>query len=881
VSYPDGTTASYSYTSIPIPNGNSVWNVLTTAADVRADDIPSIRYEIAAFSEKNVPGFVKAVRNNAEQSLVVQGNSNANGPFTPTNATLSYPDGRVYNYTTQSTNGLITTTYTATNSSGSTTYNYNLSSAQPTIKTTDAKGNLWTETTDKRGKLLSRAAPDGAVATWSYDAGGYPISATDENGNTTTYTRDPSREWITSITYPDSAQECFTYNDFGEVLTHTQRNGGVASYNYSADGLLLSKSSATGEVMNYTYDGQYRVASVTDGRNNTTSFLYNDRWQTTRTTNPDGSYTTYEYDGVGNLTRQTNELGCVATYTYDSLNRRLTMSDPLGRTTLCSYAVDTPGNSKPTLMELPSGKKVATTYNTTFQYKVASKTVGFGSPDASTTAYIYDIVGNLVSTTDPRGKTTSFGYDNRNRQIRVTDTLNNTTTTTYDAVGNKLAVTRPGNYPMQYEYDAMNRLKKQIDERGFASYMSYDSTGNMSSQTDENGNVYSYGYDAMDRKTRMGYPDFSYEEFSYDAASNVATHRNRAGNRQYFSYDNRNRQVWFNWDDGVTQPQLTIYDAASRATSIQNWEADITPTYDCANQKTSETETIKSYGMYATRSTVYQYDPDGNRSRVAYPQGYQFLYVYTNRNQLDNLKLDPAIFGGYYNIPLVQYAYDASGNRTTRTVLSGAHADYDIDGLNRISGQTTYFANVPSGRFDYGFDAMGRRRYEQRDWWTADGYVYDPSDELTGYKRDGSLNSDGTVSAAFWNNTALSYDGTGNRVQVTGNGANSYSVNSLNQYTSDANGAMGYDPKGNLSSCDGWTYGYDAQNRMITADNYNSNVHIFNTYDGMNRIITRNVNGAVTQNVWDDWNLIEEHRPDWSIQRCYLYGATQNDGRGF
>src|SRR5438067_12877064 len=52
---------------------------------------------------------------------------------------------------------------------------------------------------------------------------------------------------------------------------------------------------------------------------------------------------------------------------------------------------------------------------------------------------------------------------------------------------------------------------------------------------------------------------------------------------------------------------------------------------------------------------------------------------------------------------------------------------------------------------------------------------------------------------------------------------------------------------------------------------------ITQTYDPLNRVITRNVNGAITQNVWQGWNLIEEHRPDWSIQRCYLQGAYQNE----
>ena len=67
----------------------------------------------------------------------------------------------------------------------------------------------------------------------------------------------------------------------------------------------------------------------------------------------------------------------------------------------------------------------------------------------------------------------------------------------------------------------------------------------------------------------------------------------------------------------------------------------------------------------------------------------------------------------------------------------------------------------------------------------------------------------------------------------------------------------------------------DAQNRLTTVQG--PGMTIIQTYDPLNRVITRYVNGAVTQNVWEGWNLIEEHRPDWSLQRCYLQGAHQNE----
>lgn len=49
-----------------------------------------------------------------------------------------------------------------------------------------------------------------------------------------------------------------------------------------------------------------------------------------------------------------------------------------------------------------------------------------------------------------------------------------------------------------------------------------------------------------------------------------------------------------------------------------------------------ETQTIKSYGISASRSVMYPVNADGLRSRLQYPQGYQFIYEYTQRNQLAN-----------------------------------------------------------------------------------------------------------------------------------------------------------------------------------------------------------------------------------------------------
>ena len=914
VNYDDTTYATYSY--LPSDGANGlIGGRMLTCRDVRhAGPMSNIKYEYMAWSNTHrqvAVGQVKRERNLTTNQIISEviyppSYPESNDPSRYQRTELR-PDGSSRSFQYSNDGNAELQNYTDfKNQSSRIDYALAPDESHYLRIVTDARGNTTSTEKDRiAGAVMAVTRGNGPPVIYTYSDSGNPYyvsSRRDERGYITYHDRDnANRIWQTR--YPDGGIEQFSYDQFGQIETHTMPMGGVENFRYDTRGLkYLSWPPATpsdpdpwNHPTRYFYytSGPHtdRLWHVIDPRGNATWFEYNGRGQVTRTTHQDGTYIQSGYNADGTLawTADENHPGAAndpnqrTRYTYDEYKRVLTVTNPMNQTTINSYAPwnmpgDFQGLSHTTSSlywtQSPMGKITHFNYDENFRRYVTRQAPG--TVDDAWTWFGYDEVGNLTSTTDPRGKLTTFAYDHRNRQIRVTDALGQTTATTYDYAGNKTSVTRPNNPPIQFvEYDPMNRLKRQIDENGYQSSMAYDQAGNLQYQFDERNNLYYYHYDLMNRKVKMDYPGGTTQEWHYDRAGNLANHKNRAGAWQGFAYDNRNRQTWFEWSDG-TQPQLTIYDAASRVTSIHNWEADITPTYDDANRKTSETEAIKSYGLWATRSTVYEYDDDGNRSRVKYPQGYEFIYAYTQRNQLEHIKLDPAIHGAQYNTPVVRYTYDLAGNRATRTVLSGAHADYDIDNLNRIRAQANYFANGLVGRFDYGFDAMGRRRYEQRDWGMADGYEHDPTDQITGYKRDGTLNADGTVTAGFGNSSTLSYDGTGNRIQVSGMSGSSYAVNSLNQYTSASNvGSLDYDPKGNLTSADGWTYSYDAQNRLTRMER--PGTVIVMTYDPLNRIVTRNVNGAVTQNVWEGWNLIEEHRPDWSIQRCYVAGANQNE----
>jgi RHS repeat-associated protein len=76
---------------------------------------------------------------------------------------------------------------------------------------------------------------------------------------------------------------------------------------------------------------------------------------------------------------------------------------------------------------------------------------------------------------------------------------------------------------------------------------------------------------------------------------------------------------------------------------------------------------------------------------------------------------------------------------------------------------------------------------------------------------------------------------------------------------------------GNLTSHNGWTYSYDAQNRLISASSAQSVVQM--SYDGRNRCVSRTVNGTTTFLFYESWNLVEERDASGTLAARYIHGA--------
>lgn len=487
--------------------------------------------------------------------------------------------------------------------------------------------------------------PDGTFKQFIYTDLTNPYfvaQSVDELGRSTTYAR-LANGLISQINYPDGSTEAWTYNSLNRPITHRLRNGNTESFAYDGTGLLIKHLlPTTPDAIDYTYYPaghvwQDRLKTITDGRGNVTTYEYdltfvNDvqgttpcsgRGLVTKIINPDGTYKSFGYDIYGNKVWEENEFRQRTSSVYDAYNRPTSVTDPLGRTTQFQYqhtgfSEDPLAHTanKPRAIISPAGRRKGMFYDADF--KLITEVGGEQSGDASSTAYEYDAAGNMSKVTDPVGRVTTYAYDNRNRRITEFAPLNRTTDLNYDVAGNLVWTHFPDGTIISKEYDSMNRLTRSTDEMMRSTNYVYYPSGKVQWIIDPKNNAYGYWYDASDRPTVfwLTNPDqtgFDYEQTGYDAAGNVTSFRNRSGAFKSLNYDTRNREISTSWNDGITLGTTTTYDAAGRVTRKANASSALTYSYDAAGQPIRELQAVAGT---AARAVEYEYDGDGNRTRV-------------------------------------------------------------------------------------------------------------------------------------------------------------------------------------------------------------------------------------------------------------------------
>ena len=699
---------------------------------------------------------------------------------------------------------------------------------------------------DAHGKVWRAISPTGKVTVNTYDGQTRLIKTVLPEGNALEYDYDDA---------PCAAQQRCAHN-VKTVRQVAKPGSGLAT---------LTQSS--------TYESAFnKVATSTDARAKVTSYTYTAQGLPLAVTSPadaDGvqPVTTYGYTAY-------TAVGFPAFYLQTSVSRKTSAAN----TVLSTTAYNAANRYVPQTVVADAGTgKLNITSTLTFD-AVGNPTVVDGPrTDVTDTATsVYDGERRVTQSTDALGKLKRMAYDNDGRLVRSAAQIGTqwlVSCRTYTASGKLLKAWGPAQTALDttcpaqvapvpvtdYAYDDLDRLlrvtealpaaeggnrvsetvynlddtvqsaKRAVGTAIAQTYATYTYTNNglVAAVKDAKNNLTAHSYDGHDRKVKTQFPSptaintastTDYESYGYDANANLISLRKRSGQSITMAYDNLNRVLSRTYPTAADDISFT-YDLLGRRLSSANANVldKVVYAYDNAGRMISTTA--------GTRVLAHEYDLAGNRTRMTWPD--TAFFVTTAYDALNR----PTVLKEKDVTNLASYAYDDLSRRTTVTLGNGT---------------TT----------GYGYNAQGDMNS------VAHNLTGTAHDQTYGYTR----NQAREIATHNWSNDLYQWPVTGN----VANGTKSYTSNGLNQYSAAAGSAVTHDTNGNLTGDGTWTYTYDLNNRLKSANK--SGMAITMAYDAEGRLRVSVNNGAASSRLFDGHELVAEYNASSALTARNVFG---------
>jgi RHS repeat-associated protein len=743
------------------------------------------------------------------------------------------------------------------------------------LRTTDAKGAVTSTSYDLLNRPTAQTNALGYTTKHTYDALGRRISSTDANGVVTTRTYDALGH-ITSETDGEGFSRTFVYDAVGNQVSATDARGNTSTTSFDLLQRPVEQRDSIGLVRRLAYDAVGNVVAMTDGNSNTTRRTYDALRRKVTEVDAEGNTSTIAYDAVGNITAETDGNGNTTRHVYDERNQRVSTTDARGNTTRFTYdkvgrllmATDAAG-----VITLNGYDAVGQLVAVTLNYNASSL------PNAQTnvkTNYVYDAVGNRISSTDPKGAITTFTPDALGQLVAETDPLGNTTVYVFDAVGNQVERREPNGNVVRTTFDRNRRPVLISYDDGSTVAKKYDGNGNLIEVRDSSG-VTSFTYDARNRKTTET-SQYGTSQFTYDGANNELSVTYPDGRTLRKSYYRNN------WLQTTTTPAGSVarysYDAVGQMVRLEGGDGTLTSqSYDAANNLLLvEKRKVGPNGKLLI-GISYTYDAINQRTQVTYdyrdgqPRRVTETYTQDRLRRLTEMRDSAGV--------VVRYTYDAANNRTSWAGNDDPRTNKPFDAFSLAyaydaADQLTRVDDSHAGAVvTYGYDANGNRVEQQSDR-EAVIYVYDNENRVA------SVQEFQITGSGKWNAhevTTMTYDGLGRRVaktvddQAGGGGAKTrtYAYADLDPlgYTETWNGqhvnlyrAAG----GHILAQDRYSGGDNGQQLWLTQDGLGSTVALAQD------------NGQTAKNYrYDPYGVADEREFDSATHIDFLFTGQEHD----
>jgi RHS repeat-associated protein len=432
--------------------------------------------------------------------------------------------------------------------------------------------------------------------------------------------------------------------------------------------------------------------------------------------------------------------------------------------------------------------------------------------------------------------------DTANRITTNTDARGLNTAITKDQWDNITKVVYPDASSISNQYDpTYSNVTQHIDENGSTTQNSYDSKGNLLKTVEAVGlaeqRTTEYTYDADNQRisqTRKGDANTAdaVTRYAYDGNGNVLTVTDPENGITRYTYD-------------VMGNALTKLDPNGKL-----WKR----TYDNTSHLLSVTDPLN-------RTTSIAYDKTGLP-----------ISLTDAANNTSTLGYDPAgkllTVTDSYNAK-TSYSYDAAGNPVTLTDAANhtQKQDYDIDG--NLAKQTDGNNNVT--QFVYGDVASGFNRLLVKIIYPtlSQDLQYDQRNRIT-QSTDTAAGSAIALDGASSQSSKNQYDAVGNLTVVIdpanrNSGTRYDSLGRVNQTTDPANGTT--------------QYGYDARGNLVSVQDAKGNTHRF-AYDRLDRMVMeiRPLGQTITYAYDPNGNLTQVTDPKGQV-KIYTYDVANRRTR--
>lgn len=458
----------------------------------------------------------------------------------------------------------------------------------------------------------------------------------------------------------------------------------------------------------------------------------------------------------------------------------------------------------------------------------------------SSVEYTYDAYGrkvseSLINAFGVKTSVTQTSYDAVGRKECEVVRMNSAS---FDSLpNNACTIGANGSYGYdrvsKYEYDAKNRvtaIKKAYGTALQQDYLSY--TYNKFWQpelvTDANGNTAKFVYDGFGRKYRWYFPSKTkgagsfnssdYEQYEYNNSNSVTKLRKRNGSVIQYQYDSLNQLIKKDIPNSTVLDVYYKYNLLGLETSAKfasHTGEGLEYKYNAFLERTEEK--VNLYGKtYIVKS---DYDKDGNRKGITYPDAKTFSYEFDNLDRL-------AVIKSPTGTNLVEQFYSTNGDLAAILRKNGKHSELDNDGFGKLTRLQHYLTNsIDSIRYTFSHTPSNQVKNISL---SNIGYAYNPT-----------------------------------------NANRNYSSNGLNQYDEVDGSSITYDTNGNLKSFESNTYNYDVESRLTSITGANPATLY---YDPKGRLSKYTAGGITRQFVYDGDSLVAVYSTAGSLIERFVHG---------